>query len=459
MIQKNIILLPIEIKSREFNAKMYFASQAIRRGYEVWIGFAKYFHENMPLFPRGILIENDVGKGMGSILPVARRLGFAVTAWDEEALVVKNDDFYVDERVPYSHIKECYRFFTRGEGDRASLLRRYPDLDGHLIPAGNPRIDILAPEYRAIHQIQDIDVGRRIILVNSRFSHSNPYHMDRQSFRDGLLRRSNLTGKALDFKVGYMDHTDRLYESFHAMVERLPDAFPDHQIVIRPHPSESPDPWDAMAARHSNVMVSKSHTATAWSMVADAAIHNGCTTAIEAALLGCNIVAYCPVRSDLYDVRLPNQISVQTEEVEQLISVVRGMSRPGPAEMQANSAAARKRLEGLIGPAMGGSANATAIVLDVLQGVTAWPGRSAKDMLFSVKYRLDYWYKRRKASQANGEGLDAAALLDSYALEKFSGVDAGEAQAALRIFGAVDADVADLGNQWLRITTPTGAGH
>lgn len=453
MKPEKIILFPIEVKSRELNSKLFFASRAIRRGYEVWIGFAKYFHENMPAFPRGILIENDVGKGMGSILPVARRLGFAVSAWDEEALVVKNDDFYVDERVPRDHIRECYRFFTRGLGDCDAIAARYPEVADRLVPAGNPRIDILAPAYQALHHIDAIEVDRPVLLVNSRFSHSNPFHMERAAFREGLLARSRLSGAALDFKIGYMDHTDALYEAFHAMVSRLPEAFPQHLIVIRPHPSENPAPWQVLAERFEHVIVSKAHTATAWSMIADATIHNGCTTAVEAAMLGCNVVAHCPLHSDLYDVRLPNRVSIEVETTEQLIDTVRGMSKPSASEREVNAAAARHRLDGIIGDRDG--RDATDIVLDTLDGIGHWPDCSLKDRLFGLKYRYDYRRRCRDARAGRMRNfLDAEALLGDYAREKFAGLMAADTRRPLEIFGAADAVVTELGDHWLRITAP-----
>ncbi len=48
-------------------------------------------------------------------------------------------------------------------------------------------------------------------------------------------------------------------------------------------------------------------------------IHNGCTTGIEAALLGHPAIAYRPAISEVYDQFLPNSVNYQADTENQLI--------------------------------------------------------------------------------------------------------------------------------------------
>jgi len=56
-------------------------------------------------------------------------------------------------------------------------------------------------------------------------------------------------------------------------------------------------------------------------------IHNGCMTGIEGALLGTPIIAYQPIRSELYDRPLPNAVSLQCDTLDELYETVDAVAR------------------------------------------------------------------------------------------------------------------------------------
>ena len=70
------------------------------------------------------------------------------------------------------------------------------------------------------------------------------------------------------------------------MVRVLSQQHRDHQIIIRPHPSESHDPWRQLAAELPNVSVVYEGNVAEWLLAAELLIHNNCTTGVEAYLLG-----------------------------------------------------------------------------------------------------------------------------------------------------------------------------
>jgi hypothetical protein len=73
----------------------------------------------------------------------------------------------------------------------------------------------------------------------------------------------------------------------------------------------------------------------AWLLAARAMIHNGCTTAVEAAVLGVPAFAFQPVKSELFDTALPNQLSARARTEEELLELLNGVSRgeyPGAVE-------------------------------------------------------------------------------------------------------------------------------
>lgn len=447
-----LLLMPVETKARELQAKVFFADRAVRRGFEVWLGSAREIFQNFDDFPRGIFMAHHVGPGMRLKLPRAAAAGMGIVAWDEEALVVKNDDFYVDERVPEAHIRFCHRFFTRGEGDRRALVARYPDLADRLFPTGNPRVDILDHRFIALHEEASLRTENKRIAINSRFSHSNPLHTSAARFRESQLKRFKGKPAEGEFKRGYMDYTDRLFEAFVDMVAQLAAALSDYEIVIRPHPSEDEGVWQRMASSHANVKVTKEHTATAWSLASDVTVHNGCTTAVESALLGCNVLAYCPFRSDAFDVRLPNEVSECIESVPTLLARIRELSKP-TAQLRAENAWRARAHVGRSIAGMNGNALASDLVLDVLERDTDYPSRRAADIALDGYYRTsDLLRETMLKWRLNKRAAERKEKQDAYFKKKFAGLEKSEIDHILRQVGSVGVQVDETRKDWVRLS-------
>ncbi len=136
------------------------------------------------------------------------------------------------------------------------------------------------------------------------------------------------------------------------MVPALADALPDATFVIRPHPSEDHGEWLRVAEGRANVTVTNEGPAIPWLLGAEAVIHNGCTTGLEAYLLGRPVVCYQPESHELWDLDLPNAVSdvVATEPglIERTGVILRGDAAPLDSERK--RANVRRYLSGLDGP-------------------------------------------------------------------------------------------------------------
>ena len=53
-------------------------------------------------------------------------------------------------------------------------------------------------------------------------------------------------------------------------------------------------------------------------MAAEVVIHNGCTSSIEAFLLGKTIISYIPATSNDHDVKLPNQLGIEATNINEM---------------------------------------------------------------------------------------------------------------------------------------------
>lgn len=131
--------------------------------------------------------------------------------------------------------------------------------------------------------------------------------------------------------TGRAAHKSTIFGHFKDMLPTLCRAFPDYRIVLRPHPSENHAPWEQVARDHANMHVANEGSVTPWLMAAKALVANGCTTEVEAAILGVPAVSFQPVRSETFDDPLPAAVSQAAFDLDHLVAAVRDAVHGGLA--------------------------------------------------------------------------------------------------------------------------------
>jgi hypothetical protein len=114
---------------------------------------------------------------------------------------------------------------------------------------------------------------------------------------------------SLEFALGYAAHIESICQHFQTLIPKLADWFPGHTIIVRPHPSEDHETWRRLVSHQPNVEVLHEGNVVPWLLAAEALLHNGCTTAVEAAVLRKPALSYMPVTSETFDYPLPNALS------------------------------------------------------------------------------------------------------------------------------------------------------
>lgn len=315
------LILPCETRYREFEAKLLLACHAAERGWRVVVGSMKTIDRHAARLPRGIYISKSMTKKKRRMFELLPRLGHVVTAWDEEGLVYASPEVYRMTKVGAEVLNMPVRRFAWGEAN-SQAWREHPDYAGGPIGiTGNPRADLLRPELRGYFAQEAARLSERFgdfILVNTNFSRVNHFtpgqSWQRRLAEDGGERIVSED----DPRLGLAAHKTELFRHFVEMVPAVARRFPDRTLVVRPHPSESPDIWRQVLADCPNAHVIYEGNVGAWLMAASALVHNGCTTAVESFLLGRPAIAYQPVVSEVYDHPLPNALSVQCFGLQQL---------------------------------------------------------------------------------------------------------------------------------------------
>jgi len=256
-----------------------------------------------------------------------KNLGFHCTAWCEEGLVYRNKRAYQHERVYAPALELLDVFFAWGDVQRDDILEVVPQARDKIHVFGNPRFDLLRPELRETFNQDVLDLRARFgryILINTNFSRFNRFP-GRDDVREVLQKRGiTLSDEQKDYYESWVNHLGEVFAAFARAVPLVAKAFPNHRIILRPHPSENHERWRDELKGVSDVTVLSEGNAIPWMMGAEAVIHNACTTGVESYLLDRPTISYVPVVHEIFNRLnyLPNAVSRSVQTEDQLISQV-----------------------------------------------------------------------------------------------------------------------------------------
>jgi hypothetical protein len=116
------------------------------------------------------------------------------------------------------------------------------------------------------------------------------------------------------FAEGLRDHKQAILGDFKRLIPLLEQTFPALNIVVRPHPSENHKIYHDIAATCERVKVASEGNVIPWLLASKTMVHNGCTTGLEAYVLGIPAISYLATFNEYYDYEfqgLPTKLSYQ----------------------------------------------------------------------------------------------------------------------------------------------------
>jgi len=449
---KATLLMPVENQVRELDSKLLLASIAARRGFSSLIGPRREMHIHISSFPRSIYLAKSVPVHRNIVFQIMRKLGHEIVSWDEEALVHPQAETYYRRRVCPLGIRHVSHLFAWGE-ENAQLWRQYPKLPPgtpiHL--TGNPRSDLLRPEMRGFYEGDAEELRRTygdFILVNTNFNHVNAFSPNLNLFQPvKKLGQEPAFGRAAkgmsrDYAEGLRDHKQAIFQEFQQLIPALDKAFPNNTIVVRPHPTEKQDIYHKIAGQCKRVRLTNEGNVVPWIMASEAVIHNGCTTGVEAYVMGVPAISYRPTVDDFYDLgfyRLPNLLSHQCFDFEELRVTLGEVlaGKRGPADGDEREALIKHHLVALDGPL------ACERMVDVLEGMMEGKSELPRP---SVRNRLEgrSMSAIRTLIKRSKERLPGSHNRPEFQRHRYPGVSLEEIRARISRFQQVLGDSREL---------------
>ena len=408
------VCLIVDNPLRDLDGLLLVAWQLSQRGVESYL---------VPMYDQGfdvaaiapdLVVANYLRSNNADLLTAYKRRGARIAILDTEGQAGKTPEAFAALVAAGGGGDLPDRYFAWGQGryDAMRVARLF--LPGVLKLTGCPRYDFAVAPWRAALPAPSVAPG--YVLVNTNFPAINP----RFSHGRAAERQAMLTvGFASTFVDEYIRDVGEAFDGMTALMAALAARFPAERFVLRPHPFEGAAAYAGLAALP-NFEVRQEGTSLEWLASARLLIHLNCSTAVEAAMLGCEPLSPSWLNRPAIHLDGPTMISRNLPDIDAVAACIAASDAPAP---DASLAAARADVirDGFLA-ADGGAAERVADELVALLGEPLRPtarrqsgrgsaialarGVAGPQVMFAIRDRL----LRGSAPRRAGKSFEADAV-------------------------------------------------
>lgn len=321
------LYLPITSQPRELDAKLLLALFACESGITPHIGYKTTFRAQLHRMSPGYYLAHNA-RQKSIFNEGVTELGNQVFVLDEEALVRQSDEIFF-KKHPKDAFEYVHRVLCWGQDDASMWVRSQLNVSCGTTVVGNPRMDLMRPELAAYFKDKVAELRNtygNYILLNTNFPTVNNITPQGGGVR---MREWALDNQGQKIEQEFLSNKRAIYETLLATLPSLANAIAPLTLVIRPHPNEDHTPWEDAGKNLDNVHVVFEGSVVPWLIGARALVHNNCTTAVEAAVVGTPVLNFRPWTSN-YDNSLAHELGIDCEDVDALSDAIRALEQNGP---------------------------------------------------------------------------------------------------------------------------------
>ena len=335
-VTRPFLYLPIEVGSRELHAKLLLSYFAVDRGYEVIIGWKRMMNKNLRYMPPGIVVFKTLTVNDAVAMRAARAAGHGIAVIDEEApgLVTMTQKL---RWVTRDSVETSDIVFTTGAEHDEAMRHFHPGHAARYRVVGNPRWDLLRPELRGSHAEEVAAIRRQyapFILINTNFAILNSARRTPEEYRKWFARTGRVD-LSMPEDVVFLDEIFAMERANAAavreLIRALPARFPDHRVIVRPHPIERAETWSELLRDVPRAQMVREGAAVPWIMASDVLVHTNCTTGVEAFALDKPALSLRPAPLSIYEIYLANLVNYVATTVEEALIQLDRIIGPGVA--------------------------------------------------------------------------------------------------------------------------------
>ena len=323
------LLLPVEIKVREFEAKVMLSCIAADSGFGVILGPNGFNHNGS--YPRGVYFDKCVSSYKAAFLDnQVNGLRNRLVSLDVEGLVYQTEQKWLSRRISQPTVDLSSLIFTWGD-EQCRMIKSVYDIPEKLSVTGSPSADLWQKRMHFLYRDRVDDISRQygqLILIPSNFSlvinANGPDFIFKQFIKNGFINSDedlNLFNEEMAFHK-------RVFEKFIAAIPKIAEDNQDCTIILRPHPGDDFAIWRHLSTNWpKNVIILYEGNISPWILASRVMVHNSCSTGVEAFGMRKPAIAYMPYVDDRFDQNIPNPLSQQAQTVDKLLGLIKANLR------------------------------------------------------------------------------------------------------------------------------------
>ena len=303
------VYIDLEVKKRDMHSRLLVGAVILKRLPDAKI----YIGRRLPGWIIGWLLKPDVVirkntrmSGMSTVTRL-KASGVNVVNIDEEGIVYGDLNTLIRHSYPEKMVANTDLHFIAGSALFERLKESYPEHECKFKLVGNPRTALWSEGYFGYFDRQVDELKHRwgeYILISSNF----PMVSNEQAGRESRHSAGNLEGSAnLEHYLAELSRAKKIYHSFIDLVEFL--CASGKRVIIRAHPVDSIDVL-MRDFNHPMVSIVTDSQSFPWLSNCICLIHNGCTTSIEAKIMGIPTIAYC---KDNLRRQIPDRLNIASD--------------------------------------------------------------------------------------------------------------------------------------------------
>ncbi len=307
------LYIPLEIFIRELKGMLLLSLVASQYGWKVVLGGKQSIFPVLDKLPPGVVLLKSIVPGEIKLQKEIISYGHKIVSLDAEGLLPSNGKSGVELRYSKDTIELSDILFFWGKKQFESVERVFPDIKKNACITGSPTFDYW--KYLKSSYNNPVNQDQKVILIATSFPFANHIVGNEMAY----LSVKNASGPDathehldeifLDAKV-----QEIVYPKFIRLVEGIIKRNPTSKILIRPHPSESPNIWKKIANKFPNTELQVGGEISKQILLCDVFLHFNSTTSIEASYLGKKVITYLPKMESYLQSRM-NQYALDASYV------------------------------------------------------------------------------------------------------------------------------------------------
>ena len=142
------LIIPVEVKHREFLSRILLSAMAANRGYRVLLGKDTMIRRLAPALPRGVIFDKSLGTARHGKPQRFKKLGHKIVVLDEESTgFYGSPKQFLSVRLARETLAACERWYCISETLQDAATEIYPEYSERFLTTGLIRTDIWRNAY------------------------------------------------------------------------------------------------------------------------------------------------------------------------------------------------------------------------------------------------------------------------------------------------------------------------